>query len=317
MSRVCQFLSKQSGLREADVRAIILRAPRSYKFFKIPKRTGGQREIAQPAREVKALQRMFVRGLSRLPIHDCATAYRQGLSIKDNAERHASNSGAIMKFDFRAFFPSIKSYDWIQYCENNGIFQSEEDIYLSTNLLFHRPYKSSERLILAMGAPSSPWLSNVLMYDFDRALCGRLASENVTYSRYADDLTFSAPRTGFLTRVPKALSDTIREVKSPSLKLNDSKTVLATAKYKRVVTGLVLTNAGTVSVGRERKRKIRAMLHYAATGKLDGYDLLELRGLLSFAMDIEPAYFKSAISKYHGKLPLELQSLFKIKGDYL
>ncbi|MEM6828539.1 MAG: retron St85 family RNA-directed DNA polymerase [Pseudomonadota bacterium] len=312
MSRVLSFLSKHSGLSTSDVRSIIKRAPRSYKFFQIPKRTKGVREIAQPAREVKALQRLFVRGLDRLPIHESATAYRRGKSIVHNAELHASPSGIIKKYDFKDFFPNIRSADWEAYCDANTIFVDPIDIELSTDLLFHRPKRNSERLILAIGAPSSPWLSNVLMHDFDTAIAQRVKQDHIVYSRYADDLTFSAPRTGHLTRVDSALKAVLREIQSPRLRLNSAKTVTATTKYKRVVTGLVLTTEGSVSVGRERKRLIRAMLHHAATDRLDGEGIEKLRGLLAFALSVEPSYFTQAIARHQENLPESIRSLLSV-----
>lgn len=294
------FLVNHSGLKEADVRSIIERAPRSYKFYRIPKRTEGYREIAQPAREVKHLQRLFVRGLERLPIHDAAMAYRKGTSIKQNAKRHSGN-GPIMKFDFSNFFPSIKEEDWQAYCLDNQLFD-KQDIELSSKLLFHRRGKSTI-LNLAIGAPSSPWLSNVLMFKFDEAISNAVAADSVTYTRYADDLTFSAPRTGYLTGVEKALRRIVREHRHPRLKLNEEKTVVSTAKYRRVVTGLVLALDGSVTVGRERKRLIRAMLDHASRSNLDDEQILRLRGLLAFALDVEPEYFTAAIERYRGKLP--------------
>lgn len=308
MSRVITFLAKQTGLRESDVRSIILRAPRSYKFYSIPKRSGGQRQIAQPAREVKALQRLFVRGLERLPIHESATAYRRGVSIKENALRHA-DSGPITKFDFKDFFPSIRSHDWVRYCEDNKVFEDAVDIEISTLLLFHRARKASEALTLAIGAPSSPWLSNVLMYDFDRMLSEEVKRDKIIYTRYADDLTFSAPRTGHLTRVEPALLRAIGDTQYPNLRINAAKSVTATPKYRRVVTGLVLALDGKVTVGRERKRQIRSMLHHASLGHLDTEEIEKLKGLVAFAYDIEPEYFRNAVEKLGDALPQSIRSI--------
>jgi hypothetical protein len=120
----------------------------------------------------------------------------------------------------------------------------------------------------------------------------------VTYTRYADDLTFSARRTGFLTGVEQALRSVIREIESPSLKINEKKTVLATRKYKRWVTGLVLTNDGAVSIGHERKKKIRAAVHHAKYGKLDRAELSYLGGLLAFVESVEPEFLQRLMQKF-------------------
>jgi RNA-directed DNA polymerase len=297
MSKLVQFLAAASGLTESDVRRIVIRAPISYKHYFIEKRTGGQRLISQPAREVKALQRLLVARLCTLPVHNAATAYRQGCSIRHNAERHAAN-GPIMKFDFKNFFPSIRSTDWEKYAEKRNIFSMTEDVELSSRLLFMAP-RGSSILRLAIGAPSSPWLSNVLMYEFDERISAAVAGDSVTYSRYADDLTFSARRTGYLTVVEGALRKVVHDIKSPSLVINEKKTLVATTKYRRVVTGLVLADDGRVTIGRDRKRLIRATLHHAFNGKNTKEENSRLAGMLAFAGDVEPT-FLDLIKKRYG-----------------
>ena len=295
MSRLIPFLSATTGLAESDVRRIISRASVSYKHYTIDKRSGGKRLISQPAREVKALQRALANRLRHLPVHDAAMAYRVGHSIRDNATRHAAN-GPIMKFDFADFFHSIKAADWQAYCLERTVFTLPEDIDLSARLFFHRS-PGSHILRLAMGAPSSPWLSNVLMYEFDERISKAVREDKVIYTRYADDLTFSARRTGYLTAVDRVLRKVLRDLSSPSLTINEGKTVVATTKVRRMVTGLVLADDGRVTIGRERKRMIRSALHHAFTGKSSAEEKARLAGLLAFAGDVEPDYLE--LLKHH------------------
>jgi RNA-directed DNA polymerase len=297
VSRLLESLIGVTGLSEHDIRTIVRNAPVRYKTYLISKRSGGYRQISQPAREVKALQRGLVSTfLSDLPVHPAAMAYRPNISIRDNAAVHAKN-GPILKFDFKDFFPSIVARDWWEYCNLNSVFENKEDILLSTNILFHR--KKGDRILkLAIGAPSSPCLSNVLMRAFDTRISELVADDQVTYTRYADDLTFSARRTGFLTGVERALRRVLREIKSPMLTINEEKTILATRKYKRMVTGLILTNEGRVSIGHERKRNIRAALHHAEQGKLTKSEQARLGGLLAFVQDVEPEFLSRLIERY-------------------
>jgi hypothetical protein len=146
------------------------------------------------------------------------------------------------------------------------------------------------------------------MYEFDSKIAELVANDQVVYTRYADDLTFSARRTGFLTGVKAALNQVIKELASPSLTINESKTVLATPKYKRMVTGLILTNDGKVSVGHRRKRQIRAALHHHLLGRLDVAAQARLAGLLSFVSDVEPEFIARLRSKYGQAFIAELRS---------
>ena len=95
MSEIYPLLIRETGLSEIDLRLILRTAPSRYKEFPIKKRDGSDRIIAQPARELKVLQRAFVREyLINLPIHPAATAYREGMSILDNASMQESITSA-------------------------------------------------------------------------------------------------------------------------------------------------------------------------------------------------------------------------------
>jgi hypothetical protein len=309
MGIIFPLLIRETGLSEHDVRRIVSSAPLRYKTYEIAKRAGGTRIISQPARELKALQRILSKEiLNHQPIHPAATAYRRGVSIKANASAHADN-GPILKMDFKDFFPSITEKDWIAYCRKYSLFNGDmEDIFITTKILFRR-YRGVQFLRLAIGAPSSPVLSNILMYDFDTKVFDTTARDQVKYTRYADDLTFSAKRTGFLVHVREILQRIIRETPFPSLTVNDSKTVLATRKYKRMVTGLILTNDGEVSIGHQRKRQIHAGVHYQIQGKLDAAAQAQLAGMLAFVNAVEPQFLDRLKQKYGVSVIRQLQTV--------
>ena len=297
MSSLVTMLSVHSGLREPEVWRVLLTAPVRYKHYTIPKRNKEPRSIAQPARELKLLQRIFVDlVLSKLPVHSSATAYRKGMSTRSNAAPHAGH-GPIIKMDLTNFFPSIRKVDWVRYCQRHGCIEGMEEINLSANLLFHKQPGSSV-LRLAIGAPSSPILSNILMFDFDQLISERVSEDHVVYTRYADDMTFSARRTGFLVNVPSVVSRTLRGMRHPRLKINNEKTTYITPKYGRSVTGLTLANDGRVTVGRDFKRQLRAAIHKASLSLMTSEQLRSLAGNLAYAKSAEPEFFNSLVIKY-------------------
>lgn len=297
MSELVRTLVAATGLGETLIWRIIASAPRRYKVYTIPKRDGGRREIAHPSRELKALQRALSESyLANLPVHPAATAYEGGASIKVNALRHASNS-VVMKMDLKQFFPSIKLEDWICFCDEHSLFIDPIERRAAGKILFFKP-KGSSVLRLAIGAPSSPHLSNLMMYNFDVEMQSHCDANKVTYTRYADDLTFSATRTGYLTGVERAVRVALRSLRYPRLYVNDEKTVVATKKYRRQVTGLVLTNDGKVSIGRDRKRHIRVDVHRFSNGLLDSSQCERLCGQLGFASSVDPAFLKQLEKKF-------------------
>lgn len=296
-------LARETGMGLNDVRRVLSTAPRRYKTYLIAKRSGGERLIAHPARELKALQRAFIDiALKDLPVHQAATAYRfrPGLSLKENALPHAGN-GPILKMDLKDFFPSIRGKDWDSYCRNKNVFENEQDIYLSTLLLFRRG-KGESVLKLSIGAPTSPGVSNILMYEFDQNIWEIVADQYVTYTRYADDMTFSAPRVGYLKDVQSIVAKTIRKIRHPKLEINSAKTKLVTTKFHRDVTGLTLSNDGDVTVGQLRKRNIRAGIHNASKGLLSDRQIEILSGHIAFAKGIEPDFIDKLSEKYGAEL---------------
>lgn len=291
MGVIVEALAVETGMDTGLVERIMRTAPIRYKTYRIPKRTTGTREISQPAVEVKVLQRGLIEILLRhLQVHEAATAYRVGMSIKDNAERHVGD-GPILKMDFKDFFPSIKPHDWVAYCKQKGVLNDDTDIRLTSLLLFQRP-KGSTVLRLAIGAPSSPFVSNALLYDFDQTITEAVAEDKVTYTRYADDLTFSGPRAGHLINVEKIVRRTLRALEYPRLTVNYDKTTRVTRKFGRKVTGLTLTNDGKVSLGNKRKRALHTAVYRASKGKLNADEFAYLKGMLGFANSVEPQFIE-------------------------
>jgi RNA-directed DNA polymerase len=296
MSKLIDLIAAETGLAPDDIFRLVRSAPRRYKVFQIPKRSGGLREIAQPAREVKLLQRVLLnKVLASLPVHDAATAYRIGRSIATNAVRH-SGHGPILKMDFRDFFPSIRADDWILYCRNARLFD-ESDAELSAQILF-RKAKHEHILKLSIGAPSSPILSNILLVPFDTMISAEAAKRRIRFTRYADDLTFSGQRIGMLKDMVDVVQGTVRHMQRPKLTINSEKTAFVTAKYRRVVTGITLANDGSLSLGHERKRSLSAAVHHAVLGKLSADQVLKLSGDLAFANVAEPAFLDRLARKY-------------------
>lgn len=287
------------------VQRLIATAPTRYKVYRIPKRRPGQfRTIAQPAREVKALQYWLLRSaLTALPIHDVAAAYIPGRGIRDNAAKHSRNE-FLLKLDFTKFFPSITSIDFRAYLSDMSITAfPERDVDSAINIIFWRP-KLSNELRLSIGAPTSPHVSNAIMWRFDDTLDAFCRKLSVTYTRYADDMTFSTNRKRILRDVHAEVIRMCELVGYPKLQLNEDKTIFSSKKHRRRVTGLILSNEGKVSLGRQKKREIRAMIDKFRHRELDEESARKLKGIMAFAMDVEPEFVQRMKVKY-GELTIE------------
>jgi len=295
---ICIAMSKGTGLTPFEVLKIGKSAYYRYKTYKIPKRAEGEfRTIAHPAKEVKILQRWIIENiLSDLPVHKCASGYVKGASIKKNALIHANNT-YMLKLDFTGFFPSITSNDFIQHFKKyKPDYLSFETISFVSKILFWKETKESG-LSLSIGAPSSPLISNTIMYDFDNAVDDYCKKNSMRYSRYADDICISSCNKNTYEaycHVKQILSN----IAYPRLNLNESKTLFISKATKRKITGIVINNRNQISLGRDRKRLISAMVHHSLIHKLSDEDINKLEGLLSFAKDVEPQFYDKLVAKY-------------------
>lgn len=296
-------LSEQLGVSEAQCRFFLAGAGRKYKVFRIPKKMGGYRVIAQPSAELKKYQRAFLK-LFSLPSHPCAMAYVAGRSIKDNALAHANNS-YILKTDIVDFFHSIDpTLFWRIVAEQDPdlFIKLQPESQLLNQLLFWKPSARSSKLILSIGAPTSPVVSNFCMFSFDKRMNKECKSLGISYTRYADDMTFSSPYRGVLTEFMKTVRQILNEESYGKMLINTRKTVWSSKAHNRHVTGITLSNDGTLSLGREKKRFIRHLVHKYVLGTIVADDLAYLHGYLSFAINIEPEFLCRLRLKYSDEI---------------
>lgn len=280
-----------------ELHDLVATAQYRYKVYKIPKRQPNQfRTIAQPSPEIKLIQRWLNDNiLSTLPIHMAATAYREGRSIADHAALHAKNR-FLLKMDFKNFFPSISVVDVRRHLTEIGKM-SVEDARVVSLLVCWRD-KAKGRLCLSIGAPSSPLLSNTMLYAFDRQIAQICRTHKIAYSRYADDLAFSTNKKEVLSVIAQQVQAICNELEFPRLEINHDKTVSTSRAYRRSLVGLILTPDGKVSLGREKKRRLRSQLYRFSLNQLGDADIPTLRGELAFAWSVESNFINSLLRQF-------------------
>ncbi len=294
-------LKKQSGLSDSQLERLAATASKRYKVYQIPKRTGGARTIEQPTQEIKAIQRWLVRALiGRFPVHSCATAYKNGASIRENAFRHAK-SNFTLRVDFKSFFPSFSAEHVERFLREKSTAYNIEisagDIYFARRIVCRRE-------ALTIGAPSSPGLTNAMMCDFDTAVSSWCLGQECVYTRYADDIFISTQQPGLLNDALSVVIDCAEQYRFATLVLNNEKTAFLSRKYRRSITGIVITTARDVSIGRDRKARLKSEIYRYAEGRLSAEQLERVRGMLAFARDVEPTFYATVIRKY-GRATIE------------
>ncbi|WP_434996688.1 retron St85 family RNA-directed DNA polymerase [Pectobacterium brasiliense] len=292
-----------------ELKVFLENAPSKYKVYKIAKRTGGFRIIAQPVKALKVYQRAFLQ-LYNFPVHGSAMAYQEGKSIRDNALMHARNP-YLLKTDLEDFFNSITPdifWKCVELSSADAPQFSVEDRRYVEKILFWQPAKRSKRLMLSVGAPSSPVISNFCLLEFDKLISHECRELGIVYTRYADDLTFSSRIPGVLSPLPAMIEQLLKKLYKSKLRLNRSKTIFSSMAHNRHVTGVTLNNEGELSLGRERKRYIKHLINQYKYDAIDESDKAYLIGLLAFASHIEPAFILRMNDKYSTELMDRLRS---------
>ena len=300
---IIDMMAREIGIPVAEVQRLADTASVRYKTYTIKKRNGGDRTISQPTPRIKFLQRWLIaRIFSSVPVHSAATAYIVGKGIRDNAAAHV-NSRYLLKKDFINFFPSITDIDiYSALRENRGLIpiDLEEKDYLDIGNICCR-YGA-----LSIGAPSSPILSNIVMYKFDKYVTDNVSEIGAKYTRYADDISISTHDHEALNKIDDMLKAAAIAESGLNLVFNERKTVFCSKKNNRSVTGLVITPQGKISLGRDRKRYIKSLVHQASLGTLDQKSLKKLSGWISFANGVEPDFILILKRKYSEELILRI-----------
>ena len=264
-----------------------------YVEFEIAKAKGGTRRIAAPRKQLRTVQRAILdQILARVPVHDACHGFVAKRSTVTNARPH-EGSALVVKLDLKDFFPTV------HYRRVRGLFTllgySEEVANVLAGLTTYRP-KDGDRVVwpgvLPQGAPTSPAIANLTCRRLDQRLATLARKLGATYTRYADDLTFS-----FATMPEVRLGrflwfvDAICEQEG-FLERPDKRRILR-AKHQQRITGIVVNNG--IHVPRADRKRFRAILHnckkFGVASQAKGRTDFEayLAGYAAYVHMVEPA----------------------------
>lgn len=281
-----------------------------YTKFSIPKRNSEPRDICAPKPQLLWVQRRILRNiLDPLPTHDAAHGFVAGRSTVTNAEKHRK-AKIILKFDLSDFFPTIHYFRVLGffaslgYDMENGLFSAEaesrEVAPTLARLCCYSPQpKKFGDAKLPQGAPTSPALSNLICRRLDARLEGLAKKCKGTYTRYADDLTFSFKN--LKTSVGRFRWWVDQVCHQEGFYVNQKKFRVIRASQRQTVTGIVVNDV--LRIPREERRRFRAILHNCekqgyesqAKGRTD-FDVY-LRGFASYVHMVHPKEGKKLLKQ--------------------
>ncbi len=240
-------LTKDLGIPAYKLYLISNSIARHYHKVEIPKGDGGVRRLSVPDEALKDIQRRIAAVLLPLePISSYATAYAPGSDILKNAALHVGKS-KVLKLDIKHFFDSIL-YSQVKEKAFPAFRYSEENRVLLSMLCYHKDS-------LPQGAPTSPAISNIIMYDFDEKIGKWCKERNITYTRYCDDMIFSGD-----FKSGEVIKFVAEELKKYGFFLNSRKTSISNLSKRQSVTGLVVNEKPNTS--KEYRRKLRQEVYF-------------------------------------------------------
>lgn len=239
------------------LRRLFAKDARLYRTWKVPKKKSGERTIMAPTDELKIVQRAILdRILSEITAHKAATGFVQGSNIRDNADCH-SLAKVVVSIDLKNFFPSIKFPRVYGVLKKIGFKDRVAGIITAL---------CTWDGALPQGAPTSPALSNIVAYRMDKKLHSFLENNGWGYTRYADDITFSANRPwskradGPIDHIVNVVRRIIAE---EGFEVNENKVKIMRRGRRQWITGLVVNERPNVI--RWKFRQLRAAIHNADT----------------------------------------------------
>ena len=245
---------------------------KKYQTFAIPKRRGGQRMIAAPQGALKLLQRrlsdLLQNCVSEINVAHgrrdlAAHGFKRQRSILTNARRHRHRR-FVFNIDLEDFFPSIN------FGRIRGYFLKNRDFELHPNVATVLAQIACHGNSLPQGSPCSPVISNLVAQFLDVRLVRLASRAGVTYSRYADDLSFSTNKRDFPADIAVPFGDDsvhhwipgepLRSlIERAGFKIHPSKTHLMYRSSRQEVTGIVVNER--LNVRHTYRREVRAMVH--------------------------------------------------------
>jgi len=266
-----------------------------YHRFSVPKRRGGERKLSSPKSHLRQAQTWVKENiLDKISSHEVAHGFIKGRSILSNALPHVAQD-IVVNMDLKDFFPTVT------FKRVKGMFRSfgySEAVSIVLALICTEPPRErvsfkgkiynvslGERQ-LPQGACTSPPITNIICRRLDKRLEGKARELGFTYTRYADDLSFSGQKNSFKD-LGKLLKDVTAIVSFEGFTVHPDKTRVLHKSRRQEVTGLVVNKKANIN--RKDIRKFRAILHNCEKHGLESQNkenhpnfIAYLRGYCSF-----------------------------------
>jgi len=276
-----------------------------YYRFTIPKKSGGVRNIAAPKKSLKLVQRKILDGiLVKIAVSQSVHGFLLGKSVISGAKAHTTKPNILINMDLENFFPTI-TFERVRglfkyfgysgfisslfamlctYCERVPIEIKGETKYV----------KTTDR-ILPQGSPASPMITNIICAKMDKRIEGLANSFNLTYTRYADDISFSY--TGEELNISAFIGIVSKIAKEEGFIINKKKTKVLRKNNRQIITGIVINN-DEIGVTKKWVKNLRALIYNTKKdiSKADFQVVNEISGRIEWLRSVNAARYENIIN---------------------
>lgn len=234
------------GYNTKYIRRSIISTKYFYRYFEIEKKNGKKRKIAEPLPSLKEIQKWILEEiLYNVKISRHAKGYIPKRSLYEHLKYH-KNEKTVLTLDIDNFFGSIDE-DLVY-----GVFLN---LGYSKNISYLLSKLCCLNKCLPQGAPTSPYISNIILNNFDSFISNYCKDNNIKYTRYADDLAFSGDFDS------KELIETIKaQLKKLDLKINNNKTKIMNRNKRQIISGVIVNDK--IQVPKSTRNQIRNQMFY-------------------------------------------------------
>ncbi len=283
----------------------------NYYRFDIPKKSGGTRHIAAPKTQLKAAQRQILDGiLQKAAISDFSHGFAKSRSILTSAKAHSTSPDLLINIDLENFFPTI-TFERVR-----GLYQSfGYSGYIASLLAMLCTYcermpleikgevkyiKTSDR-ILPQGSPASPMITNIICRNMDKRIHGLCQKLGVTYTRYADDMSFSYVGSIDNFAIGSFLSSINKIIEAEGFHMKEEKTHILRKNNRQYITGIVINNE-EIGVPKKWVKILKASIHNAqklrdSGGSVPNKTIHEISGKIAWLKSVNAKRYQKTISQ--------------------
>lgn len=317
-----------------------------YHRYSISKKKGGERNIAAPKSILKNAQRKILEEiLSKILVSEHAHGFLKGKSVVSGAKVHMLNKDEIegsnrtsfgmdkehminkdgttqllINMDLEDFFPTItfervrgmfKAFGYSGYISSLLAMLCTYCERMEVEVKGEIKYVKTSNRILPQGSPASPMITNIICGKLDKRLSGLASRYNCTYTRYADDMSFSFKEESIDLNLGKFMGLVSKIVSEEGLNINKKKTRFLRKNNRQCITGIVVNN-DEIGVPKKWIKTLRAAIYNVNKLISNGEEVPaktvnEISGMISWIKSVNAERYADIIEAGMGVVNIDTQ----------